>query len=125
LFIKYFELITSIHKLIFCIFRIFNQNELKSDKICINTQKNCVLRIPFENINFPVICPCRKPFQVKCSTDYCTKDLKSCIQLGLFMKSSNKITSPSIKLCSSGSNKVFFYAVIFKIFIKLYYLLTL
>lgn len=74
--------------------------------------------MPFENINFPVICPCRKPFQVKCTTDYCTKDLKSCIELGLFMKSSNKIISPLFKHCSFGSNKVFFFALILRIILK-------
>jgi len=77
----------------------------KKENICLNIQKSCVIKMPFPTLMVPVVCACNKPFKQKCMSDYCTKDIDSCVQL------KNNIAGHfTFKNCSFGRpKKVYIY----------------
>jgi len=64
-----------------------NLIELKPNNICLNAQKNCIIKMPFEMIYTKVTCPCpKKSFKFDCLNGFCAKDLKSCESLQVLSK---------------------------------------
>ncbi len=76
-----------------------NKIELKPNNVCLNTQKNCIIKMPFEMIYTKVKCPCpKKSFKFDCNNGYCAKDLKSCESLQVLSK--RAIRNSNFRHCS-------------------------
>ncbi len=64
---------------------VLHQYKFKSDDVCLNTQKNCFIKMSFDSIK--IGCPCsNKSLEFSCTNDYCTKDLTTCISLKFLRK---------------------------------------